>query len=86
MEELFTKENRRNLSGEPFESRKETLWDRNPSWVMAVKNGCAYLGKAGQLSTLAAIDNAMQKDILFTGLKKTVDCMNSFEYELLERL
>lgn len=86
MKEFITKENRLKLSGKPFESRKGTFPNPNPSRTMAAENDGAYLVRPGPFPTLAAIENVLQKNKLLTDLKKTVFSENSFEYKVLERL
>lgn len=57
MEELFTKEARWKMSGEPLKSRRETFQNWNLSRARAVENDGAFLVNAGQFPTLVAIEN-----------------------------
>lgn len=86
MEEFTTKKNLQNLSGDSLKSGTKTVRNQNPSRNMALENDGAYFEKAGALTTLATIENLLQKGKIFTGLKGAVDFEKGFEYKLLKRI
>lgn len=76
-EEFTAKKYRPKLFHETLRSRKETLRNQNSSRVRANKNDDAYLVNAGPFTTVAVIEDLLQKGKLFSGLKQIVNCKKS---------